>query len=63
MLLTWLTSIGAGLVDQQLNMVHSSWHKSRLATATVNELTDEMARNSMDTDVNAETKDESTDKS
>ncbi|KAK3669455.1 hypothetical protein LTR78_010675 [Recurvomyces mirabilis] len=41
-------------VDQQLNMVHSSWHKSRLASATVTELTDEMARNSMDTDVNAE---------
>lgn len=38
-------------VDQQLNMVHSSWHKSRLATATVNELTDEMARNTMDSDV------------
>lgn len=45
-------------VDQQLNMVHSSWHKSRLATATVTELTDEMARNSMDNEVNAEIKDE-----
>ncbi|QIX01973.1 hypothetical protein AMS68_007490 [Peltaster fructicola] len=45
-------------VDQQLNMVHSSWHKSRLATATVNELTDEMARNTMDTDV-ADFRDES----
>ena len=45
-------------VDQQLNMVHSSWAKSRLATATVTELTDEMARNSMDTDVNPETRDE-----
>ncbi|KAH9827792.1 ABC transporter G family member 17 [Teratosphaeria destructans] len=41
-------------VDQQLNMVHSSWHKSRLATATVTELTDEMARNSMDTELNTE---------
>ncbi|KAK4579993.1 hypothetical protein LTR86_000195 [Recurvomyces mirabilis] len=46
-------------VDQQLNMVHSSWHKSRLASATVTELTDEMARNSMDTDVNAEQREES----
>nr|POE75483.1 abc transporter g family member 11 [Quercus suber] len=45
-------------VDQQLNMVHSSWHKSRLATATVTELTDEMARNSMDSDMNAEDRDE-----
>lgn len=49
-------------VDQQLNMVHSSWHKSRLATATVTELTDEMARNSMDNEVNAEVKDESASK-
>lgn len=46
-------------VDQQLNMVHSSWHKSRLATATVNELADEMARNSMDSEFNAEVKDAS----
>jgi hypothetical protein len=46
-------------VDQQLNMVHSSWHKSRLATATVTELTDEMARNSMDTELNLDTKEES----
>lgn len=45
-------------VEQQLNMVHSSWHKSRLATATVNELTDEMARNSMDNEVNAEVRDD-----
>jgi ABC-type multidrug transport system ATPase subunit/ABC-type multidrug transport system permease subunit len=35
-------------VDQQLNMVHSSWHKSRLASATVTELTDEMGRSHMD---------------
>ncbi|KAK3624967.1 hypothetical protein LTR56_020698 [Elasticomyces elasticus] len=46
-------------VDQQLNMVYSSWHKSRLATAPVTELTEEMARNSMSTNVNAETRDES----
>lgn len=38
-------------VDQQLNMVHSSWHKSRLASATVTELTDEVARGSMEHDV------------
>lgn len=38
-------------VDQQLNMVHSSWHKSRLATATVNELSDEVARGSLNPDV------------
>jgi len=46
-------------VDQQLNMVHSSWHKSRLANMTVTELTDEMARNSMDTDMNPEQREES----
>lgn len=38
-------------VDQQLNMVHSSWHKSRLATATVTELTDEVSRGSMEQDL------------
>ncbi|GAB7357619.1 hypothetical protein MBLNU459_g0118t1 [Dothideomycetes sp. NU459] len=38
-------------VDQQLNMVHSSWHKSRLATATVTELTDEVSRGSSSNDV------------
>lgn len=37
-------------VDQQLNMVHSSWHKSRLASATVTELTDEVARGSVERD-------------
>ncbi|KAK3613949.1 hypothetical protein LTR56_027578 [Elasticomyces elasticus] len=47
-------------VDQQLNMVHSPWHKSRLATAPVTELTDEMARNSTNTNVNAETRDDPT---
>ncbi|KAL2354972.1 putative ABC transporter [Cryomyces antarcticus] len=31
-------------IDQQLNMVHSSWHKSALATATVSELQEEMSR-------------------
>lgn len=46
-------------VDQQLNMVHSSWHKSRLANSTVTELTDEMARNSMDSEINAEAKEAS----
>ncbi|KAK6438691.1 hypothetical protein LTR95_005110 [Oleoguttula sp. CCFEE 5521] len=35
-------------------MVHSSWHKSRLAGATVAELTDEMARNTMDTNLDGE---------
>ncbi|KAI7261954.1 putative ABC transporter [Hortaea werneckii] len=45
-------------VEQQLNMVHSSWHKSRLATSTVTELTDEMARNSMDTEINADAREE-----
>jgi ABC-type multidrug transport system permease subunit len=33
-------------IDKQLNMVHSLWYKSRLAKATVTELTDEIARNS-----------------
>ena len=47
-----------GEVDQQLNMVHSSWRKSRLASATISELTDEMARDSMDTDFNAEDREE-----
>ncbi|KAG8629316.1 hypothetical protein KVT40_003181 [Elsinoe batatas] len=37
-------------IDQQLNMVHSSWAKSRLANVTVSELTEEMARGSMDSD-------------
>jgi len=46
-------------VDQQLNMVHSSWHKSRLASATVTELTDEMARNSMDNTLEPEFREES----
>ncbi|KAM0723909.1 hypothetical protein Q7P37_000899 [Cladosporium fusiforme] len=45
-------------VDQQLNMVHSSWHKSRLASATVTELTDEMARNSMDAQLEPDYKEE-----
>lgn len=40
-----------GEVDQQLNMVHSSWHKSRLATSTVTELTDEVSRGSNEMDV------------
>lgn len=31
-------------VNQQLNMIHSSWHKSRFASANMNELTGEMAR-------------------
>ena len=35
-------------VGQQLNMVHSSWNKARIARDTVTELTDEMARNSSD---------------
>ncbi|PNS15068.1 ABC transporter G family member [Sphaceloma murrayae] len=39
-----------GEIDQQLNMVQSSWAKSRLANATVTELTEEMARGSMETD-------------
>ncbi|KAL1306206.1 hypothetical protein AAFC00_004304 [Neodothiora populina] len=38
-------------VDAQLQMVHSSWTKSRLACATVTELTDEVARGSMNPDV------------
>ena len=33
-------------VDQQLNMVNTSWHKSPLATATVSELAGEIARDS-----------------
>lgn len=38
-------------VDQQLNMVHSSWHKSRLANATVSELMEELARGSTSLDM------------
>lgn len=38
-------------IDQQLNMVHSSWHKSRLASATVTELTDEVSRGSTDAEI------------
>ena len=41
-------------IDQQLNMVHSSWHKSRLADITVTELTDEIARSCLGSDLDAD---------
>jgi len=44
-------------VDQQLNMVHSSWHKSRLASATVTELSDEISRGQLENDLIGNTAD------
>jgi len=44
-------------VDQQLNMVHSSWHKSRLASATVTELSDEITRGQSESDLIGNTAD------
>jgi len=46
-------------VDQQLDLVHSSWRKSRIASVTVIELTDEMARNSTNNMLEPELEEES----